>query len=122
MNRTDLYGHLMSLFVLLNVHKTLNMNSSQLLDFLIDVANEYTTAPYHTFYHASDVVTMLYYFCHDLNAEKYLSDLDKAFLMVAALCHDIGHVSNTTLFVCSIITNANTVAWIYKYLSSQCQN
>lgn len=66
-----------------------------MLDFLIDVAGKYTTeASYHTFYHAADIVTVLCYLCHDLNADKYLTDMDVTFLMVAALCHDAGHVSD----------------------------
>jgi hypothetical protein len=93
-NRTDLYAHILSLFVRSNVHKVLNLTLSQLLDFLVDVADKYTEAPYHTFYHAVDIVTVLYYLCHDLNADMYLTDLDKSILMVAALCHDIGHVSS----------------------------
>lgn len=93
LNRTDLYAHALSLFVRSNVHKVLDLSVSQLLDFLIDVAYKYTKAPYHTFYHAVDIVTILYYLCHDLNADMYLTDLDKSILLVAALCHDIGHVS-----------------------------
>jgi hypothetical protein len=65
-----------------------------MLDFLIDVAEKYTEeAPYHTIYHAADIVTVLYYLCHDLNADKYLTNLDITFLMVSALCHDAGHVN-----------------------------
>ncbi|KAG2199600.1 hypothetical protein INT46_002441 [Mucor plumbeus] len=97
-NRTDLYAHILSLFVRSNVHKVLNLTLSQLLDFLVDVADKYTEAPYHTFYHAVDIVTVLYYLCHDLNADMYLTDLDKSILMVAALCHDIGHPGFTNSF------------------------
>jgi hypothetical protein len=117
---TDLYGHLLSLFVLSNIHESLEVTVSQLLDFLIDVADKYTTAPYHTFYHASDVVTMLYYFCHDLNANQYFSNLDKSFLMLAALCHDIGHVKYLTI---NVRKKKKTklllyIAWIYKHFSN----
>ncbi|KAG1122402.1 hypothetical protein G6F42_011515 [Rhizopus arrhizus] len=98
LNRTDLYAHALSLFVRSNVHKVLDLSVSQLLDFLIDVADKYTEAPYHTFYHAVDIVTILYYLCHDLNADMYLTDLDKSILMVAALCHDIGHPGFTNCF------------------------
>lgn len=98
LNRTDLYAHVLSLFIRFNVHKMLDLSVSQLLDFLIDVADKYTEAPYHTFYHAVDIVTILYYLCHDLNADMYLTDLDKSILMVAALCHDIGHVSSDSLY------------------------
>ncbi|CEP17410.1 hypothetical protein [Parasitella parasitica] len=97
-NRTDLYAHVLNLFVRCNVHKILNFNVSQLLDFLIDVADKYTEAPYHTFYHAVDIVTILYYICHDLNADMYLTELDKSILLVAALCHDIGHPGFTNSF------------------------
>lgn len=92
-DRTDLFGHLLSLFVLSNIHKTLGLSVSQLLDFLIDVEEKYMMAPYHTFYHASDVMTVLYYFCHDLDTDNYISNIDKSYLMMAALCHDIGHVN-----------------------------
>ncbi|KAF1804038.1 hypothetical protein FB192DRAFT_1324079 [Mucor lusitanicus] len=98
LNRTDLYAHALSLFVRSNVHKVLDLSVSQLLDFLIDVADKYTKAPYHTFYHAVDIVTILYYLCHDLNADMYLTDLDKSILLVAALCHDIGHPGFTNSF------------------------
>ncbi|GAN05409.1 high affinity cGMP-specific 3',5'-cyclic phosphodiesterase 9A-like isoform X2 [Mucor ambiguus] len=98
LNRTDLYAHALSLFVRSNVHKVLDLSVSQLLDFLIDVADKYTEAPYHTFYHAVDIVTILYYLCHDLNADMYLTDLDKSILLVAALCHDIGHPGFTNSF------------------------
>ncbi|KAG2212404.1 hypothetical protein INT47_001765, partial [Mucor saturninus] len=91
LSRTDVYAHVLSIFIRLNVHRILQVSVSQILDFIMDVAEKYTDAPYHTFYHAADIVTMLYYLCHDLHANKYLTDLDITFLMVAALCHDTGH-------------------------------
>ncbi|KAI7907344.1 uncharacterized protein BX663DRAFT_495604 [Cokeromyces recurvatus] len=90
-SRTDLFAHVLSLFVQCDVHKVLQVTISQLLDFLIDVASNYTEAPYHNFYHAVDIVTVLYYFYHHLQADHYLTDVDKVFLMIAAICHDIGH-------------------------------
>lgn len=115
-SRTDLYAHVLSLFVRLNVHKTFDLNLSQLLDFLIDVQDKYTDAPYHTFYHAADIVTMLYYLCHDLNADMYLTESDKSILMVAALCHDIGHVSNKPFALVHVV---ETKAHFYINLYSQ---
>ncbi|KAI8646063.1 hypothetical protein BD408DRAFT_380894 [Parasitella parasitica] len=97
-SHTDLFAHVLNLFVRCNVHKVLKFSVSQLLDFLIDVADKYTEAPYHTFYHAVDIVTILYYICHDLDADMYLTDLDKSILLVAALCHDIGHPGFTNSF------------------------
>lgn len=65
-----------------------------MLDFLIDVDATYLDAPYHSFYHAVDIVTVLYYILTELEAEQYLSRLDIAALLLAALCHDAGHVSD----------------------------
>lgn len=91
--RTDVYGHLLGIFARLHVLDAINVTPSQLLDFFIDVDTTYLNAPYHSFYHAVDIVTVLYFMLHDLNAAQYLSDLDIATLLLAALCHDAGHVS-----------------------------
>jgi hypothetical protein len=91
---TDLYGYLIGMFAKLDVLETLNISVSQLLDFLIDVQSTYQDTPYHSFYHATDVVVVLYYILVDLNAKKYLTNLEIAVLAVAAICHDAGHVSS----------------------------
>lgn len=93
-----------------------------MLDFLIDVASKYTEAPYHTFYHAVDIVTMLYYLSHELNADKYLTNVDLSFLMVAALCHDIGHVSTYPFVDKSSKNRPSSIAWIQQYVSNQDEN
>ncbi|KAI9497453.1 hypothetical protein BDB00DRAFT_756488, partial [Zychaea mexicana] len=96
--RTDLYGHLLGMFAELHVLDALDITPSQLLDFLIDVDTTYLSAPYHSFYHAVDIVTMLYYMLVELEAERYLSSLDIAALLLAALCHDAGHPGYNNLY------------------------
>lgn len=91
--RTELYGHLLGVFAKLGVLSALDITPSTLLDFLIDVDTTYLNAPYHSFYHAVDIVTVLYYILTELEADQYLSNLDIAALLIAALCHDAGHVS-----------------------------
>jgi hypothetical protein len=88
----DLYGYLLGMFTKLDVLDTLNITTSQLLDFLADVQNTYQDTPYHSFYHATDVVVVLYYILVDLKAKKYLTNLEVSVLIVAAICHDAGHV------------------------------
>lgn len=90
---TDLYGYLLGMFATLNVLDTLHITPSQLLDFLIDVQNSYHDTPYHSFYHATDVIIVLYYILVDLKAKKYLTDLEVSVLIFAAICHDGGHVN-----------------------------
>ncbi|KAG0163208.1 hypothetical protein DFQ28_007730 [Apophysomyces sp. BC1034] len=96
--RTDVYGHLLGLFAKLKVLDTLEIDASQMLDFFIDVDAAYLDAPYHSFYHAVDIVTVLYYMLTELVAVRYLSPLDVATLLLSALCHDAGHPGYTNLY------------------------
>ncbi|KAI7859904.1 hypothetical protein BDC45DRAFT_563936 [Circinella umbellata] len=96
--RTDLYGHLLGMFIQLDITKAMDITPSQLLDFFIDVDTTYLNAPYHSFYHAVDIVTMLYYMLVELEAEQYLSRLEIAVLLLAALCHDAGHPGYNNLY------------------------
>ncbi|KAK4514074.1 uncharacterized protein ATC70_006082 [Mucor velutinosus] len=88
---TDLYGYLLGIFSKLDVFDTLKISTCQFLDFLIDVQRTYQNTPYHSFYHAADVVVVLYYIVLDLKAKKYFSDNEIAILFIAAICHDAGH-------------------------------
>ncbi|KAF1801520.1 hypothetical protein FB192DRAFT_1373192 [Mucor lusitanicus] len=88
---TDLYGCLLGIFAKLDVFDTLKISACQFLDFLIDIQRTYQKTPYHSFYHATDVVIVLYYIVVDLKAKKYFSDREIAVLFIAAICHDAGH-------------------------------
>ena len=90
---TDLYGTLLGIFSKLDVFDTLKISICQFLDFLIVIQRTYQKTPYHSFYHATDVVAVLYYIVMDLKAKKYFSDMEIAVLFIAAICHDAGHVS-----------------------------
>ncbi|KAI8333529.1 hypothetical protein BC941DRAFT_357518 [Chlamydoabsidia padenii] len=91
LGRVDIYGHLLGIFTRLGCTDTLNISHSDLLDFFIDVDAAYLNAPYHSFYHAVDIVLVIYYMLTDLGAQTYLTRLDITALLIAALCHDIGH-------------------------------
>ncbi|KAI8333936.1 hypothetical protein BC941DRAFT_515934 [Chlamydoabsidia padenii] len=92
LSRTDLYGHLLGMFAHLKVLDALAIDASQLLDFLVDVDSGYLFTPYHSFYHAADILMMLYYILTELDGLKQLLPMiDIAPLLIAALCHDMGH-------------------------------
>jgi hypothetical protein len=91
-SRAELYGYVLGMFVALKVDLAIGSTASELLDFIIDVDNGYLQNPYHSFFHAVDVTAVIYYMINDLDAAQYLSTLDIAALLIAALCHDIGHV------------------------------
>ncbi|KAI9250302.1 hypothetical protein BY458DRAFT_524708 [Sporodiniella umbellata] len=87
----DLYGHLLGMFDRLNILNTLNITASQFLDFLIDLDQLYLDTPYHSFYHAVDIVTVLYFTMTELDAGIYFEEKEVAILFLAAVCHDVGH-------------------------------
>ncbi|OAD66269.1 hypothetical protein PHYBLDRAFT_90638, partial [Phycomyces blakesleeanus NRRL 1555(-)] len=91
LSRTDVLGLLLAIFQRLGILETLATCHSSLLDFFVDVYAAYVDAPYHSFYHAADVVIMLYYLLTDLGALVHLSALDTTSLLLATLCHDVGH-------------------------------
>nr|CAG8637871.1 4580_t:CDS:2 [Entrophospora candida] len=87
----ELYGIVLGMMVKLDLSGCLQIQESEMLDFIIDVEKGYFTTDYHSFYHAADVVAMLYYMLVDLGAAKHLTHFDSICLMIAGLCHDIGH-------------------------------
>lgn len=89
----EIYGIILGMFVKLGLVECLNITPGELLDFIIDVDRGYLATFYHSFYHAADVTAVLYHMLLDMNASQYLSKPDMAALLLAGLCHDIGHVS-----------------------------
>ncbi|CAG8531247.1 6202_t:CDS:2 [Ambispora gerdemannii] len=94
----ELYGILIGMFVKLNLQETLNITTSEILDFIIEVDQGYLHTSYHSFYHAVDVVAVLYYMLTELGAGKFLTSLDCIILLIAGLCHDIGHAGLNNVY------------------------
>lgn len=85
------------MFARLDLHTAAGVSLSELLDFIIDVDNGYFPNPYHNFFHAVDVTGVLFFILNDVRANRYLSKVDAMALLLAALCHDIGHVGYVLL-------------------------
>jgi hypothetical protein len=92
-SRPELYGLVLGMFARLDLHTAAGVSLSELLDFIIDVDKGYFPNPYHNFFHAVDVTGVLFFILNDVRANRYLSKIDAMALLLAALCHDIGHVS-----------------------------
>jgi hypothetical protein len=95
----EIYGYILGMFVKLELVECLGVTSDEMLDFIIDVDRGYLATFYHSFYHAADVTSVLYHMLQDMQASQYLSKPDMAALLLAGLCHDIGHVSSPTQLV-----------------------
>lgn len=91
--KNEVYGYICGLTQRMRICQTLNISISEFLDFLMDVEKGYNNNPYHSFYHAVDVVMVLCYLLESCELSRYLTSMETAILFIAALCHDIGHVS-----------------------------
>ncbi|KAF9176794.1 High affinity cAMP-specific and IBMX-insensitive 3',5'-cyclic phosphodiesterase 9A [Haplosporangium sp. Z 767] len=94
----EIYGIILGMFVKLGLVECLNISEGELLDFIIDVDRGYLATFYHSFYHAADVTAVLFHMLLHMNASQYLSKPDMAALLLAGLCHDIGHPGLNNLF------------------------
>ncbi|KAF9911056.1 hypothetical protein EC991_004929 [Linnemannia zychae] len=94
----EIYGYILGMFVKLELVECLGITSDEMLDFIIDVDRGYLATFYHSFYHAADVTSVLYHMLQDMRASQYLSKPDMAALLLAGLCHDIGHPGLNNLF------------------------
>ncbi|KAF9344780.1 hypothetical protein BGX26_003926 [Mortierella sp. AD094] len=94
----EIYGIILGMFVKLDLVDCLGITEGELLDFIIDVDRGYLATFYHSFYHAADVTAVLYHMLLYMNASQYLSKPDMAALLLAGLCHDIGHPGLNNLF------------------------
>mmetsp|Transcript_76954 Transcript_76954/g.220401 ORF Transcript_76954/g.220401 Transcript_76954/m.220401 type:complete len:1104 (+) Transcript_76954:52-3363(+) len=63
------------------------------------VRSLYTDLPYHCYAHACDVLHTVYRTLHVVKSDRWLSDIDQFALLVAALCHDLGHMGRTNPFL-----------------------
>lgn len=90
--RGEVYGFVAGIFKRMDVCRTLGITTSNFLDFLIDIEKGYNDNPYHSFYHAVDVTMILYHMFEQYGMSEHLTKVDIALIMIAALCHDIGHV------------------------------
>ncbi|KAG0301754.1 hypothetical protein BGZ98_008077 [Dissophora globulifera] len=94
----EIYGYILGMFATLELVDCIGVTPGELLDFIIDVDRGYIATFYHSFYHAADVTAVLYHSLQGMHASQYLSKPDMAALLLAGLCHDIGHPGLNNLF------------------------
>jgi cAMP-specific phosphodiesterase 4 len=67
--------------------------------FLKEVREGYTDLPYHCYAHACDVLHTVFRFLTLVESATWLSDIEQHALLVAAICHDVGHRGRTNPFL-----------------------
>lgn len=63
------------------------------------IKSGYNDLPYHNYAHACDVLHTVYRLLVLTRVEKWLSSIEQYALLVAALCHDVGHAGKTNPFL-----------------------
>ncbi|GAN10409.1 hypothetical protein MAM1_0352c09950 [Mucor ambiguus] len=104
-SRAELYGYILGFLERLGLCESIGVTPSEFLDFLVDVDHGYLPNAYHSFYHAVDVAIVLYHMVCQYDVASYISRIDIAALMIAGLCHDIGHPGKNNNFQVNLKTD-----------------
>ena len=68
--------------------------------FLLKVRSQYISKnPYHNFYHGFDVTQTVYSFLTTGQGAKFLNSIEIFGLLIASLCHDVGHFGLNNLYL-----------------------
>ncbi|CEP14009.1 hypothetical protein [Parasitella parasitica] len=104
-SRAELYGYILGFLERLGLCESIGVTPSEFLDFLVDVDHGYLPNAYHSFFHAVDVAIVLYHMVCQYDVASYISRIDIAALMIAGLCHDIGHPGKNNNFQVNLKTD-----------------
>ncbi|KAG2233748.1 hypothetical protein BDF21DRAFT_412293 [Thamnidium elegans] len=104
-SRAELYGFILGFSERLGLCESIGVTPSEFLDFLVDIDYGYLPNAYHSFYHAVDVAVVLYHMLCQYDVATYISRIDMAALIIAGLCHDIGHPGKNNNFQVNLKTD-----------------
>jgi hypothetical protein len=100
------------MFISLGLVEEFNLDMNDVRRFVLQVCLEYEfkrhnvnepqatkTPPYHNFVHAADVTQCVFTLLNSTSAGQLLDKHSQMVLIVAALCHDMGHGGRTNAFL-----------------------
>ncbi|GFE53859.1 3,5-cyclic-nucleotide phosphodiesterase [Babesia ovis] len=88
-----------------------DIDKSTMVNFLSRIQMLYHDVPYHNKMHGAMVAQKLLCLCSYTGLMEHLTVLDEALLMVAALCHDVGHPGRNNAF---FVRTHHPVAQLYN--------
>ena len=75
------------------------ISEEKLANFIIFIREKYRDVPYHSFFHAFDVLQTVYHFMYDGGqVGKRMTKLSQLVVLVTALCHDVDHMGLNNSF------------------------
>ena len=110
-----------------DIHKAFGVREELMEQFYVDVQQGYVNTPtqyhnslmlanisrrYHTFLHAVDVMQSVAVFLRGFKGEQYITTTSATALLVAALCHDIGHLGLTNQY---LVNSGNPLTLEYRH-------
>jgi len=75
------------------------------------VKDSYNDLPYHCYAHACDVLHTVWRTLGLVQSEKWLAGIEQYSLLIAALCHDLGHMGRTNPF---LVETRHELALLYN--------
>jgi hypothetical protein len=97
-----------------SLYSVLASTRAVLRTFVLTVQLSYQSNPYHNFTHAFDVTHALYCLLEHVRRARFMRPLDELALMLAALCHDVGHPGVNNAF---LIATDSPLALLYNDVS-----
>ena len=89
------------MFIHLGLLKEFQIEEECLEKFLVCVRQNYKQNPYHNWIHAFDVTQATFCYLTQFKGLTLLTNLDVLALLVASLCHDLGHPGVNNAFMVS---------------------
>ena len=99
------------MFIHLDLLNHFDIKTEVLERFLVVVRQNYNANPYHNWRHAFDVTQATFCYLTHFQGHSYLTQLDVLALLVASLCHDLGHPGVNNAFMTSTLSD---VAILYN--------
>ena len=110
----DLISCVVVMFRDLGLLAAFEIGESVLRTFALTVQLSYQSNPYHNWVHAFDVTHAVYVAVTRFGLSAYLRPLDLLALMLAALCHDVGHPGVNNAF---LVASESPLALLYNDVS-----
>lgn len=100
----ELVEEITSAIYRLGLCQKFNLDQSKVHPFVEAIRRRYLDNPYHNWFHGAHVFQQAYAFLLNTSAADGLHYHDILALMIASLCHDVGHTGRTNDFECKSLS------------------
>lgn len=97
-NEDELVAFALEIFLMCGVTQEKGYDRETLQNFLVTVRSRYLDNPFHNFHHAFSVLHCTYLLLKQRRGVCPLGHSVTTYMLVAAVCHDLGHPGNTNDF------------------------